>query len=225
MSAAVASTDPLDMHLRILGAVFASALALVGSARAGGGSYVFAGGSAGERAQVVQALEASSFPWGVVPQTITIHIARGILTSNALPGQIWLDADLLDTGRFSWGTVQMEYAHQVHFLMLDDAERAGLTTALGAQAWCWEKPGVAHGDNGCERFSATLAWAYWQSDQNALRPEHPGDEAGAMPPAQFRAMLAALLGNADLAQAQQPATPRALAVVAGSRRPAASRLR
>ena len=31
------------------------------------------------------------------------------------PGQIWLDASLLDSGRFSWGVVQHEYAHQVDF--------------------------------------------------------------------------------------------------------------
>src|SRR5437899_141201 len=105
MSAVAARSDPLDMHLRILGAAFVSALALVGSAQAGGGSYVFAGGSANEQAQVAQALDESSFPWGIVPQTITIHIARGIGTSYALPGQIWLDADLLDAGTFSWGTV------------------------------------------------------------------------------------------------------------------------
>src|SRR5438552_3735588 len=89
-----------SMHLRILGAAVVSALALAGGAHAAGGNYVFAGGSATERAQVVQALDASAFPWGLVPQTITIHIEHG-LDSDAIPGHVFVDADLLDSGRFA----------------------------------------------------------------------------------------------------------------------------
>jgi hypothetical protein len=194
--------------LRTALATVAAALAFTGAAEAAGGNYVFAGGTATEQAQVRSALDASSFDWNVVPTQVTIHIARGIMTSHALAGHIWLDADLLDAGKFSWGTVQMEYAHQVHFFLLDDAKRSVLTSALGAKAWCWEKPGVAHGDNGCERFSATLVWAYWPSKDNAFAPASPTDESAAMAPARFRTMLSQLLGARQLAAVTAPSAPR-----------------
>jgi len=186
----------------------AAALAFSGAAQASGGNYVFAGGTASQQTQVRSALNASSFDWNLVPTQVTIHIARGIMTSHALPGHIWLDADLLDAGRFSWGTVQMEYAHQVHFSLLTDEQRSALTTALGAKAWCWEKPGIAHGDNGCERFSATLVWAYWPSKDNAFAPTSPTDESAAMAPASFRTMLSQLLGARQLAAVKAPSAPR-----------------
>jgi hypothetical protein len=40
-----------------------------------------------------------------VPATIVIHIVRGV-ESRATAGEIWLDADLLDAGTFSWGVIQ-----------------------------------------------------------------------------------------------------------------------
>jgi len=186
----------------------AAALAFTGAAQATGGNYVFDGGTAAEQAQVRSALDASSFDWNLVPTQVTIHIARGIMTSHAIPGNVWLDANLLDAGRFSWGTVQMEYAHQVHFFLLDDAKRAALTVALKAKAWCWEKPGVAHGDNACERFSATLVWAYWPSKDNAFAPASPADESAAMAPAGFRTMLSQLLGARQLAAVKTPSAPQ-----------------
>jgi hypothetical protein len=90
------------------------------------------GGTQAEQAQVRAALEASSFNWNLVPSRITIHISRDIPSSQAAPGEIWLDAGLLATGRFSWAFVPHEYAHQVDFFLLDDAERAGLEQALGS---------------------------------------------------------------------------------------------
>ncbi len=167
-------------------------------ASAGGGRYVFDGGTQAERAQVHAALEASTFDWNIVPGTITVHIARGLPNSEALPGEIWLDAALLDAGVFSWGIVQHEYAHQVDFALFSDASHAALTARLGATAWCYgDAPGLRHSQYGCERFASTLAWAYWQSPENCMKPsEVAGAESGGMAPAAFRALLTSLLGTA-----------------------------
>lgn len=175
-------------------AVSCCALSLSGAARATGGNFVFDGGTAAEQATVRAALGASTFDWSIVPGPLTIHIRRGIAVSESVPGQTWLDADLLDSGMFSWGVVQMEYAQQVQFLLLDDAQRASLVSALHAKDWCYEVPGTSVQDNACERFAATLAWAYWPSPQNSMQPSGADDEAAAMAPAAFRALLASMLG-------------------------------
>ena len=60
-----------------------------------------------------------------MPGPVVIHIGRAT-HPHAVAGQIWLDAALLDSGRFSWGVVQHEYAHQVDFAVLTDAMRAEL---------------------------------------------------------------------------------------------------
>lgn len=86
--------------------------------------YRFDGGTVSQRSQVRAALRASSFDWSVVPAVVTVHIVRGLGNSEAAPGEIWLDADLLDSGTFAWGVVQHEYAHQVDFFVLDDHVRA-----------------------------------------------------------------------------------------------------
>ena len=187
------------MSLRLYGIVFTLVLALVapGIAHAAGGSYVFAGGTPQEQAQVRAALDASSFDWSVVPETITINIEPGH-DSEATRGEIWLDADLVDSGRFAWGTVQHEYAHQVDFFLLDDAKRAELQAALGGASW-WSAQGLQHSQLASERFASTLAWTFWQSQANALRPTSPGDESAALPPAQFKALLARVLGLPSLA--------------------------
>lgn len=169
-----------------------AALCLADDAFAGDGNYVFDGGTPAEQAQVRAALGASSFNWNLVPVQITIHIARNIPSSQATPGQIWLDAGLLDSGAFSWAFVQHEYGHQVDFFLLDDAKRATLQQALGGQDWFYDEP-LPHATYGCERFASTLAWAYWQSPENALSPRSTGGESGGMPAAQFRALLAELL--------------------------------
>lgn len=171
-----------------------AALALPGQALAGGGNYVFDGGSAKERTTVRSALEASSFDWGLVPGPVTIHVAR-VGVSYATPGHIWLDAELLAAGRFAWGIVQHEYAHQVDFLLLGADARWQLQSRLGGRAYCGETPGVAHGDNTCERFASVLAWAYWPSRDNALRPTSASDESAAMAPGAFRALLGTLVGR------------------------------
>jgi hypothetical protein len=179
----------------------AATLALAPDAFAGGGRYVFDGGTPNEQLQVHSALEASSFDWSVVPVTVTVHIARGI-GSSASPAQIWLDADLLDAGTFAWGVVQHEYAHQVDFFLLSASARAQLLTALGGAAW-WQSSAAANAPDGTlqhaslasERFASTIAWSYWQSPANVLRPHGPGDESDAMPPAKFRQLLASMLAK------------------------------
>jgi hypothetical protein len=171
------------------------ALLLPGAATAAGGSYTFDAGTAAERATVHSALEASSFDWGLVPATVTIHIQRGH-ASEASRGEIWIDADLLDAGRFSWGIVQHEYAHQVDFFLFDDATRAALAPVIGGSAW-WAPDRAAlapngrtaHGQLSSERFASTLAWAYWQSPGNSMRPRSRADESAAVAPARFRALV------------------------------------
>jgi len=179
-------------RLTLLVAPTVAALCLAGVARAGGGNYVFDGGSPAEQAQVRAALDASSFNWSLVPVRITIHVERDISSSQASPGQIWVDARLLDSGEFSWAFVQHEYGHQVDFFLLDDTKRALLEQQLDAPVWFYDEP-LPHAAYGCERFASTLAWAYWQSPDNALEPRSAGDESAGVPPAQFRTLLTRLL--------------------------------
>jgi hypothetical protein len=161
---------------------------------AAGGSYTLDGGTKKERETVVAALQASSFDWSVVPGPIAIHIVRGE-PSRAIPREIWLDADLLDAGEFAWGVVQHEYAHQVDYLLFDDAERALLLRQLGGRDWCYGVPGLAHDQYGCERFASTFAWSFWPSLENSMRPTGPRDESAAMAPAKFRALVSRLAGR------------------------------
>jgi hypothetical protein len=183
---------PICCRLTLLAVLTLAAICLADDAFAGDGNYVFDGGTPAEKAQVRAALGASSFNWSLVPVQITIHIARNIPSSQATPGQIWLDAGLLDSGAFSWGFVQHEYGHQVDFFLLDDAMRATLEQALHGQDWFYDEP-LPHAAYGCERFASALAWAYWQSPENALSPARAGAESGGMPAAQFRSLLSALL--------------------------------
>jgi len=190
----------MDRAVRWIGllCLTTAALVLVSPARGVGGRYTIDGGTAREQAQVRGALDTSSFDWSVLPTPITIEIARG-QGSYAVPGQILLDADLLDAGRFSWGVVQHEFAHEVDFLLLDDADRTRLQAVLGGLSW-FPSGGLAHGLITCERFASTLAWAYWPSPDNVMRPTSGADEAGSVPPAAFRALLAAILRAHRLTQ-------------------------
>lgn len=169
----------------------AAALAIAPAALASGGNYVFDGGSKAQQGQVVAALNASAFPWGVVPGPVVVHIQRDV-ASSAAPNQIWLDANLLDAGRFAWGVVQHEYAHQVDFALLSDATRAQLHSLLGGSAW-WGAEG--HSTLDCERFADLVAWAYWTSPDNVLKPSSAQDEGGQVAPAAFRTALAAILAG------------------------------
>jgi hypothetical protein len=175
-------------------AVTLAALALPGSALAGGGDYGFEGAAPAERSTVRAALNASAFDWSIVPQHVTIHVGPyGV--SHSTPGDIWLDRGLLGAGRFAWATVMDEYAHQIDFQVLDAPSRAVLQTKLGTSAWCYESAGLPHGANGCERFSSMVAWAYWPSKDNSYRPASPTDESASMPAAEFRNLLSALVGK------------------------------
>jgi hypothetical protein len=170
---------------------FPAATAGAGGAR----DYRFDGGTKQERETVVAALRASSFDWSVVPGPIAIHIVDGE-PSRSIPGEIWLDADLLDAGEFAWGVVQHEYAHQVDYLLFDEAQRALLLKRLGGRDWCYGTPGLAHDQYGCERFASTLAWSFWPSPENSMRPTGRRDESAAMAPAKFRALVWAVLNPA-----------------------------
>jgi hypothetical protein len=169
------------------------ALLLPAQALAVGGMYEFDGATPAERSTVRAALNASSFDWSIVAQRVTIHVGSyGV--SRSTPRHIWLDRGLLATGRFAWATVMDEYAHQVDFLVLDADRRALLQERLRASAWCYERDGVAHGANGCERFASMVAWAYWPSKDNPYAPRSRADESAAMPAAAFRQLLTSLVG-------------------------------
>lgn len=183
--------------LSAVGAALAAAACIVPSALAGGG-YAFDGGTRAERAQVRAALAASSFDWEQLPGEVHVHIVPDAWP-HATPGDVWLDPELLHAGSFSWAIVQDEFAHQVDFMLFDDVDRAVLTSALGTQVWCHaDDPELAHGAYGCERFTSTFVWSYWQSPDNAYRPSSRDDEAAALPPAQFRALVDGLLRHRAL---------------------------
>lgn len=174
-------------------AVLVAAAFLTSSAFARGGTYAFDGGSPLERAQVRAAVEASSFDFDRVPAEVRVHIVPGAW-AHATPGDVWLDPALLRAGVFSWAIVQDEFAHQVDYFVLDDADRAVLADALRSPVWCHaDAPELDHSRYGCERFTSMLVWAYWQSPANAYRPSSPADESAALPPARFRALLDGLL--------------------------------
>ena len=162
-------------------------------------AYWVDGGTPAEQATVRAGLAASSFPWQIVHAQVRIHIRPGVL-SHAVPGEIWLDSDLLDAGRFSWAVIQHEFAHQVDFFLLNDVSRAELAARLGGVTW-WSSTryalapdgSLAHGQLTAERFASTLTWAYWPCRANILRPESPTDESAALPPSEFRALLGSLL--------------------------------
>jgi hypothetical protein len=177
-------------RLRLL--VFSAAflLAFAPRAHAAGGHYSFDGGTRAQQANVTAALDASSFNWSLVPGPVVIHIGKAE-PPRAVVGQIWLDAGLLDSGRFAWGVVQHEYAHQVDFALLTDPMRAQLHTLLQGVSW-WGAVN-AHSQLDCERFADEVAWSYWQSPDNVMKPTSTSDEGGQVPPAAFRAALDQLL--------------------------------
>jgi hypothetical protein len=119
---------------------------------------------------------------------------------------VYLDPALLDMGQYSWGIVQHEFGHQVDFLLLNDSQRAQLAQSLGGSGW-WPDGSGTHSSFTCERFASTIAWAYWPSPSNSLRPQSPSDEAGAMSPAAFRALLAQVVDEPSLAATPAVAPP------------------
>jgi hypothetical protein len=174
--------DVTPLRLAALPLLALALCAVPPASAAAGGRAAFAGGTAAERAQVKAALGASSFDWSRLPP-VTVHIGN-VGASYSTPGDVYLDAGLLDSGRFAWGVVQHEFAHQVDFFLLDDSDRARLLPQLGAADW-WN--GQDHATLGCERFASNFAWAFWPVAANAMRPRSLSDEAGSIPPAAFRA--------------------------------------
>jgi hypothetical protein len=179
--------------LCLAAAMLASAIGAQ-SAAAAGGNYTFAGGTRAKRAQVKAALDASLFDWSVVPERVTIRIAPG-LAASAEVGTIELDSGLVRAGRFAWGVIQHEYAHQVDFFLLDDSLRATLAERLGGVSWWQTQSSLPHQALTCERFASALAWAYWPTPDNVLRPASTGDEAGGISAGEFRALLSPLLAS------------------------------
>jgi hypothetical protein len=55
-------------------------------------------------------------------------------------------------------------------------------------------PGLEHAQYGCERFASTLAWAYWPTAQNSMKPASAKDESAAMEPTRFRQLLGIMIG-------------------------------
>ena len=155
----------------MLTATVVAAMLVPPAGRAIGGRYAFDGGTPRQQAEVSKALAASSFDWNLVPARVTIHIAH-VGTSYATPGDIWLDADLLDAGQLAWGVVQHEYAHQVDFFLLTAPDRALLLRQLGVKTWCSDTA-LRRDQLGCERFASAVAWSYWPSAENVMRPAAP----------------------------------------------------
>jgi hypothetical protein len=158
-----------NLQLLVLALLVVAAMLVPSVGRATGGRYAFAGGTPRQQAEVVRALAASSFDWDIVPARVTVHIRRGVL-SHTTPGEIWLDTDLLDAGSVAWGVVQHEYAHQLDFFLLTPAARAELLRQLGGTVWCAQID-ARRDQLGCERFASALAWAFWPSADNCMRPE------------------------------------------------------
>ena len=189
LTALASSADPAGAGHALAGIESANA------AHATGAGFRFDGGTASQRSQVKAALRASSFDWSTVPAMVTVHIVRGLDSSEAAPGEIWLDADLLDSGTFAWGVVHHEYAHQVDFFALDDAARTLFLGELGGVEW-WSGAGVCrHSDAASERFASTLAWAYWPSRLNVMSPANAGIESGSIAAPRFRSLLAGVLAR------------------------------
>ena len=129
------------------------------------------------------ALDASSFNWSVVPGPVVIHIGAAD-GPHAVAGEIWLDAGLLDSGRFSWGVDPARVRAPGRLRAPDGSDAHDASTALlGGSSWWGRRARPLD----CERFADAVAWAYWPSPDNVLRPDRPAGRAS------FRAALALLL--------------------------------
>lgn len=190
------------MHVRTAFLAFlVAALLLPGTALARGGKVAFVGGTPDEQQQVTDALRVSAFDWNVLPAVVDVHIVPGA-DSHALPGDVYLDSNLLDACSLSWGVVQHEFAHEFDFFFLSASDHAALLQTLGGPAWFASGPvgaapdgQVLHEQLASERFASTFAWAFWPSSANVLKPKSKHDEAAAMAPARFRTLIASLVAR------------------------------
>lgn len=189
------------MSVRTAFLALLAVLLLPGTAFARGGKVTFVGGTPDEQRQVTDALRVSAFDWNVLPATVNVHIVPAA-DSHALPGDVYLDANLLDAGSLSWGVVQHEFAHEFDFFFLSAADHTALLPTLGGAAWfanglVGSAPNgrLAHQQLASERFASTFAWSFWPSAANVLKPKSKTDEAAAMSPARFRALVASLVAR------------------------------
>jgi hypothetical protein len=87
--------------------------------------------------------------------------------------------------KYAWGLIQHEYAHQVDFLLFQDADRAVVRRTLGGKDWCYEVAGLQHDQHGCERFAEVFTWAFWPRRNNIQREDardrRSQDDRGALP--------------------------------------------
>jgi hypothetical protein len=98
---------------------------------------------------------------------------------------------MLDSRHSRW-FIPFVSAHQVDYLLFDDAQRALLLRELGGRERCYSVPGLAHDQYGCERFASTSAWSFWPSPENSMRRTYRRNESAAMAPAKFRALVSSL---------------------------------
>jgi hypothetical protein len=156
---------------------------------------------------VRNALEASAFDWDLVTEPVTIQIVD-CGCAGARPGVVVLDETLLEStpnGRaYTWGIVQHEYAHQVWWFALDDAQRGFLQEKLRGADLCYQQPGLDHDAHVCERFASTLAWAFWPVEGNPARTEIT------IGGRRFRALMVSLLGTQARVASTRLALIRAL---------------
>lgn len=203
------------MTIKIL-AVMVAALIFAGTAAAKGGSFAFDGGTPFEQQQVTQALAVSSFDFSQVTQAITVHIvpstdphlAGGTEAGYSTPGDVWLSTYWLEFGQLGWGIVQHEFAHEIDYYVLTDAQRADLLKHLdpsgSTTSWC--DHAALYEARPCEWFASELAYAFWPSDANIQAPNYTGNLSGHMTPTAFRAELDSL----GLAQPQRVCTTRTI---------------
>jgi len=116
--------------------------------------------------------------------------------------------------------VQHEYAHEVDFAVLTDPTRATLHTLLRGTSW-WG--GEGHSELDCERFADLVAWAYWMSPDNVMKPQSTLDEGGQVSPAAFRVALTALLPGVPLVPQPAGQGARETAAAGAARRSHRSR--
>lgn len=164
--------------IRTTAAVIVAALSFVTPALAKGGHVTFDGGTSLEQQNVTDALAVSTFNFNQLPN-ITVRIVPSLPpgeSGEAVAGTVTLVAGFLDQGIFAFGTVQHEFAHEVDYLLLSDAQRQEALTVLGASAWY--SPSLAHADQGRERFATTLAWTFWPDRLNNQAPGYKGSEVG-----------------------------------------------
>ena len=134
--------------------------------------------------------EASSFDWSLIPGTITVHIGglrRLVLGLRAT--STWTPPSL-DSGRFAWGVVQHEFAPPGRLLPLRRrASGHSCSQCARRQGLVLSVPSLDALRLRLRALRLELAWAYWQSPDNVMKPQKTERRvAASCPCAQFRAL-------------------------------------